>query len=120
MREERDEYEKAFKIKWAHVTQFIHGSRTFEGNLERALESEKNRKYDDIVLRTEKIVGTITDASDLKVGATGELNGFIIGDQATVKVQTIGAGGYNDQVILDSGRHGQCFHFRVLVNKVTA
>ena len=28
---------------------------------------------------------------------------------------TIGAGGYNEHVILDSGRHGQCYHYRLLI-----
>ena len=75
--------------------------------LEKDLTNEWNRKYDFIIERTNQIVGTITDASNLKVGAKGDLNGFIIGTKDTAKVQTIGAGGYNVQ----------CFHFRTLINK---
>lgn len=75
--------------------------------LEKDLTDEYNRKYDFIIERTNAIVGTITDASNLKVGYSGDLNGFIIGTDATAKVQTIGAGGYNIQ----------CFHFRTLIHK---
>lgn len=76
--------------------------------LEKDLTNEWNRKYDFIIVRTNQIVGTITDASNLKVGYSGDLNGFIIGTKGTAKVQTIGAGGYNIQ----------CYHFRTLINKM--
>lgn len=75
--------------------------------LERDLTQEWNRKYDFIIERTNEIVGKITDATKLKVGAKGDLNGYIIGTKGTAKVQTIGAGGYNIQ----------CFHFRTLINE---
>lgn len=75
--------------------------------LEKDLIDEANRKYDFIVERTNAIVGQITDASELEVGAKGDLNGFITGTRGRAKVQTIGAGGYNIQ----------CFHFRTLINK---
>lgn len=74
--------------------------------LEKDLKVEYDRKYDFIIERTNAIVKTITDASNLRVGAKGDLNGFIIGTDGTAKVQTIGAGGYNIQ----------CFHFRTLIN----
>ena len=76
--------------------------------LNKDLEAEANRKYDFIIERTNQIVGKITDASGLKVGHKQDLNGFIKGEKATAKVQTIGAGGYNIQ----------CFHFRTLINEV--
>lgn len=74
--------------------------------LEKDLTREWYRKYDFIIERTNKIVGTITDASNLKVGNKGDLNGYIVGTSGTAKVQTVGAGGYNIQ----------CFHFRTLIN----
>ena len=88
-----------------------NGESTLEealNKLERDLTQEWNRKYDFIIERTNEIVGTITDASNLKVGAKGDLNGYIIGTRGTAKVQTIGAGGYNIQ----------CFHFRTLINSM--
>ena len=75
--------------------------------LRKDLTEEANRKYDFIIERTNAIVGKITDASGLEIGAKQDLNGYIVGDKGTAKVQTIGAGGYNVQ----------CFHFRTLINK---
>lgn len=74
--------------------------------LDKDLEQEAKRKYDFIIERTNAIVGTITDASNLTIGAKDDLNGYIIGERGVAKVQTIGAGGYNIQ----------CFHFRTLIN----
>lgn len=71
------------------------------------IDKEWVRKYDFIIERTNAIVGQITDASNLKIGAKHDLNGFIIGTRGTAKVQTIDAGGYNIQ----------CYHFRTLINK---
>lgn len=76
--------------------------------VERDLTQEWNRKYDFIIERTNKIVGVITDASNLKIGAKHDLNGYIIGTKGNAKVQTIGAGGYNIQ----------CFHFRTLIDAI--
>lgn len=106
--DEYHEYEREFKRQWMHVTQFIHGDRSWEENLEYDIEAEKNRKYDFIIERTTQIVGQITDASNLSIGEKGDLNGFIVGTKGTAKVQTVGAGGYNIQ----------CFHFRTLIHKM--
>ena len=85
-----------------------------EKNLEECLikfnkdiDKEWTRKYDFIIERTNAIVGQITDASNLRIGAKHDLNGYIIGTKGTAKVQTIDAGGYNIQ----------CYHFRTLINK---
>lgn len=71
------------------------------------IDKEWTRKYDFIIERTNFIVGQITDASNLRIGAKHDLNGYIIGTKGTAKVQTIDAGGYNIQ----------CYHFRTLINK---
>lgn len=76
--------------------------------LDKDLKAEADRKYDNIIERTNEITGKITDAAGLEVGDKGELDGFVIGERGTAKVHTIGAGGYNIQ----------CFHFRVLVHEV--
>ena len=82
--------------------------------LEQEIEQEKNNKLIDLMTRVTKITGTITDAKGLYI-ENGDINGVIVGERGQAKVQTIGAGGYNEHVILDSGRRGQRFHFRVLV-----
>lgn len=78
--------------------------------LERDIQNEYNRKYDFIITRTNEIVGQITDASCLLVGAKGDLNGYIIGTKGCCSIKTIGAGGYNIQ----------CFHFRTLIHPYEA
>lgn len=87
-----------------------NGERDIDKALEKLakdLEIEAKNKYDFIIERTNKIVGQITDAAGLHIGAAGDLNGYINGTKGTAKVQTIGAGGYNIQ----------CFHFRTLIHK---
>lgn len=94
--------------KYEHLSPYS-SERTIEeaaAKMEKDLIREAERKYDFIIERTSAIVGTITDASNLKIGAKDDLNGYIIGEKGTAKVQTIGAGGYNIQR----------FHFRTLIN----
>lgn len=59
-----------------------------------------------LIARVEKKAGKIIDASGLYMGSDLEINGVIVGDQNTVKVQTITAGGHSIQIA----------HYRVLVN----
>lgn len=103
-------YEKVAEGKWEFLSPYYNES-TYEAAMARLakdLTDEADRKYDDIIERTNRVCGEITDASGLKVGAKGDLNGFIVGTKGTAKVQTVGAGGYNIQ----------CFHFRTLINKM--
>lgn len=97
--------------KWQFISHYISRYRTASECLDRVkkdINDEANRKYDFIVKRINELVGEIKDASDLKVGAKGDLNGFIEGTNGTVHVQTVEAGGYNKQI----------FHFRTLFNKL--
>ena len=77
-----------------------------ETKLLKDLKEEANAKYDDIIERTNEIVGEITDASELRINAKGNLDGVIIGTRGKASVTTIGAGGYNIQ----------CYHFRTLIH----
>ena len=86
--------------------------------LNKEIEEEKNNKLIDLMTRVSKITGEIIDATNLYIADDGNLNGFIIGKDGKATVETITAGGYNEHIILDSGRHGQCAHFRVLVHKI--
>lgn len=91
-------------------------SREFDPDwLEKEIEQEKNNKLIDLMTRVSKITGEILDATYLYIADDGNLNGYIIGRDGKAEVETIGAGGYNEHVILESGRHGMCFHYRVLI-----
>lgn len=76
--------------------------------LDKTLEADKKMKLLDLVNRITHITGVIIDASNLRISAVGNLNGYVVGERGKAKVETIGAGGYNIQ----------CFHYRTLVNKM--
>lgn len=82
--------------------------------IDKILTEEMNNKLIDLMTRVSKITGEIVDASYLTI-KNGNLNGYIIGKDGNADVETIGAGGYNDNIILDSGRKGQIFHYRTLI-----
>lgn len=106
--------QKDFHSVWHQYEEYILPNRDPEAEyryrinydlLNKDLNREAELKYDDLVERTNAIVGQITDASGLEIGAKGELNGLVYGTRGVASVTTIGAGGYNIQ----------CFHFRTLV-----
>lgn len=107
----RNRYTRQVKVRdgeWEHIVHYLEP--TYEESVARLrqdLNDEADRKYDFIIERTNAIVGQITDASGLTVGASAELNGIVIGTKGRAKVKTIGAGGYNIQ----------CFHFRTLIKE---
>lgn len=109
------EAEKSVKVEdgeWEYLRPYdsFH-FKTYDeavAKLKADLKREAEQKYDDIIERTNFIVGTITDARGLYVGNKGELNGIVIGDRGRARIETIGAGGYNIQ----------CFHFRTLIHEI--
>ena len=108
IRRKRIALEKAFHSNWNWIAPYVDRNEFDGEKLKKELEEDKKAKYDDMIERTNYIVGTITDASRLEVGAKGELNGIVIGERGKAKVETIGAGGYNIQ----------CFHFRTLIREI--
>lgn len=75
--------------------------------LEKTVEQERRAKLLDLISRIMKVVGRITDAAALGIGAKGEINGIIVGTEGRAKIETIGAGGYNIQI----------YHFRTLIHE---
>ena len=110
-RKKHDETRKAFYAAWIYIEQYVirrGGEDALDTDrIRKDLDREADVKYDDIIERTNRITGTITDASGLSIGGKGDLNGYIIGERGTAKVTTIGAGGYNIQ----------CYHFRTLIHE---
>lgn len=82
-----------------------YNDEVFFERLNKMLDREVESKRKTLIARIQKKAGNIVDAKGLYIGHNGEINGVVIGDKATVKVQTIYAGGYNIQ----------CLHYRVLV-----
>jgi len=76
--------------------------------LEKTIESEKRKKMLDMINKIYEYTGDITDASNIKIGLKGDINGIIKGKKGSVRIETIGAGGYNIQ----------SFHFRTLIHKI--
>ena len=108
VKNERDSVERRFKETWGFMMAYIPYGETFEWDrFERDIKNEAERKYDNIIERTNEICGTITDATGLMIGESGELDGYVKGERGIAHVHTIGAGGYNIQ----------CYHFRVLVHE---
>ena len=75
--------------------------------LNKDLNADAVAMYDRLLAQIEKITGEIIDATYLRIGEKGEINGYIIGKDGRASVQTIGAGGYNIQR----------YHFRTLVHE---
>lgn len=104
------------------IVRDIYDSRSVnsvdEKRLDNILEREATAKYKDLVKRISTIVGNIEDVSNLSIGRqSGELNGVVKGDKGKAKIFTIGAGGENTDIIVNS-KHGQIYHYRVLVKPV--
>lgn len=106
--------EEKHKVKvedgiWEYIANYLQ-YRTLEealDKLNKELDDEMNRKYDFIIERTNKIVGEITDVTNIRIAGNGELNGIIIGTRGKAKVTTIIADGPI-----------RIAHFRVLIKEV--
>ena len=93
------------------------GDHVNREELNRILDKEVESKYWSMVNKVTDITGEIVDARGLKIASDGNLNGLIIGKNGKARLETILAGGYNQNVIVNV-KHGQILHFRVLVHEV--
>lgn len=112
----REKYRLESQFKqdyYSDIHSLTYVVRDYKGNVDTAklnkvLNEDVKVKYQDLVHRITEKAGVIQDASDLHIGAKGEINGKVIGNKNTVWVETVSAGGYNVQI----------FHYRTLVNIV--
>lgn len=86
----------------------VKSRETTEQGFNRIVDDMKQHLMDSFINKTEKYVGKILDARDLKVDKMGNLNGIVIGEMGKAKVETVGCGGWNIQR----------YHLRVLVKKI--
>ena len=90
------------------ITKIIDYDTIDNSKLNNILDKEVAIKKEMFINRIKEVVGNIENLNGLKIGMNGEINGIAEGEKGKAKVETIGAGGYNIQ----------CYHFRVLVNKI--
>lgn len=76
--------------------------------LDKILTKEVVSKKNKFVSQVEGYAGKIIDTKGLHIGVDGGINGKVIGEQDTVRVETIFAGGHSIQ----------CLHYRVLIKSV--
>ena len=119
LNELEEEYESQFSIrvieKWGK-SKWSPKKEVYETNMRKAIANEKNRKYDQLIEDVEHICGKIIDMSHIKVGAKGDLEGYVIGTDGECELWTKGCGGFNENVIVNV-KHGQIFHFRFYVKR---
>ena len=96
---------------------YIRKGQIDEKRLNNILDKDIEAKYKNLENKIKKVCGDIVDASNLRIAGNGMINGYIIGTEGRAYVETIVAGGYNQNIIVNS-KHGQIAHYRVLVKKV--
>lgn len=103
------EFDKEYYSDIQSLTMDIVNYKTIDtAKLQKILDKEVIIRYNTLVKQVTDITGEITDASNLRMGAKGEINGIVVGVKGKAKVETFGAGGYNIQI----------FHYRTRVTEV--
>lgn len=100
---------KYIKEHWTNDVVFLAGQDDLDETLEKMLDQEVQNRRVDLFTRCSAVCGVITDASNLRIGNNGSINGYVVGDAGKACVETILAGGYNIQ----------CLHYRVLVKPIS-
>lgn len=112
-------HEKCEALKKAYGSYILnivnYYSSTRYEKIKEDMEKEAQAKYKKLVNRISGIVGEINDCSHLSI-KNGEINGIISGNKGKASINTVVAGGYNENVIVNV-KHGQCLHYRVLVKE---
>lgn len=112
-------YKKCEDLKKAYGSYILnivsYYSSTRYEKIKADMEKEAQAKYKKLVNRISSIVGEIKDCSNLNI-KNGEINGIISGNKGKASINTVVAGGYNENVIVNV-KHGQCLHYRVLVKE---
>lgn len=85
--------------------------------LNEILDKEVESKYWNMINKVTEITGEIDDATALRIGGDGNLNGIIIGNKGKVRLETIRTSGENAGIIVNVKR-GPIAHYRLLVNKI--
>ena len=80
----------------------LNGEKVAEKHFRKELENKKK----NLIAKVKKKVGTIIEV-EVKLNPKGGLDGLIKGEDGTVRIETIGAGGYNIQR----------YHFRTLIKE---
>jgi hypothetical protein len=98
---------KDYQKEYKGITNDVHswGTQYRAERLQKILDREVIAKKKTLIARISKKAGNILDAKGLYIGVNGEINGLVVGELRTVRVETIYAGGYNIQ----------CLHYRVLI-----
>lgn len=117
------EIEQRWKMGYySEISQFTKDICSWSGKvdvekLDKTLDAEVVAKYRDLVARITEKAGGFKTAEGLSIGPKGDINGYVDGTLGRVHVETIGAGGYNTDRIVNVKR-GPIYHYRTLVNAV--
>ena len=107
--EKRQAYHNAQKFLY-NFSRFMYDAiQSFNGehHAEQQFRKDLEKKKENLLMKVKKKVGRITDV-EIRRNPKGELDGVIKGEDGTVRIETIGAGGYNIQR----------YHFRTLIKDV--
>ena len=97
-----------FVDRWVELVRewnIINNPDITEEKLDLLLKADREKKLRKFSTDIYKYVGKIVDVTGLSIGATGLINGLVIGEKRRAIISTVGAGGYNIQ----------CFHFRTII-----
>lgn len=111
------ERKELYKLFGREVVRLAEYRREKDNQIKKEVKEEAQRKYKALVRKISDVVGEIKDCDRLSIADDGKINGIIEGSKGKVKITTIVAGGYNEDIIVNV-KHGQCAHYRVLVREL--